>query len=44
MANGGRSFQKWLSNQEVIEIANTPLAMLFNCNTPDDFRSITTDE
>jgi molybdenum cofactor guanylyltransferase len=38
--NGGRSFQKWLSNQEVVEIANAPLAMLFNCNTPDDFRSI----
>ncbi|GBO53371.1 molybdopterin-guanine dinucleotide biosynthesis protein MobA [Pseudanabaena sp. lw0831] len=38
--NGGRSFQKWLSIQEVIEIENAPLAMLFNCNTPDDFRSI----
>jgi molybdenum cofactor guanylyltransferase len=37
---GGRSFQKWLSNQEVVEIANAPLAMMFNCNTPDDFRSI----
>jgi len=38
--NGGRSFQKWLSNQEVIEIVDAPLAMLFNCNTPDDFHSI----
>ena len=38
--NGGRSFQKWLSNQEVVEIENAPLAMLFNCNTPDDFHSI----
>ena len=38
--NGGRSFQKWLSNQEVIEIENIPLAMLFNCNTPEDFHSI----
>ncbi|MCE2889036.1 MAG: molybdenum cofactor guanylyltransferase [Pseudanabaena sp.] len=37
---GGRSFQKWLSNQEVIEIENAPFAMLFNCNTPDDFYSI----
>jgi len=37
MANGGRSFQKWLSNQEVAEIVNVPLAMLFNCNTPEDF-------
>ena len=38
--NGGRSFQRWLSNQEVVEIANVPLAMLFNCNTPEDFRFI----
>ena len=38
--NDGRSFQKWLINQEVIEIENVPLAMLFNCNTPDDFHSI----
>jgi molybdenum cofactor guanylyltransferase len=35
--NGGRSFQKWLSNQEVVEIEDAPLAILFNCNTPDDF-------
>jgi molybdopterin-guanine dinucleotide biosynthesis protein A len=40
IGNGGRSFQKWLSNQEVVEIVNAPVAMLFNCNTPDDFRSI----
>ena len=40
MANGGRSFQKWLSNQEVIEIVNAPVAMLFNCNTLEDFESI----
>jgi molybdopterin-guanine dinucleotide biosynthesis protein A len=38
--NGGRSFQKWLNNQEVVEIENAPLAMLFNCNTPEDFRSV----
>jgi molybdenum cofactor guanylyltransferase len=38
--HGGRSFQKWLGNQEVVEIANAPLSMLFNCNTPDDFHSI----
>ena len=40
MANGGRSFQKWLSNQDVVAIVNAPVAILFNCNTPDDFRSI----
>ena len=34
--NGGRSFQKWLSNQEVTEIKNVPSSMLFNCNTPKD--------
>ncbi len=35
--NGGRSFQKWLDHQEVVEILDVPLVMLFNCNTPDDF-------
>ena len=38
--HGGRSFQKWLSNQEVVEIENVPFAMLFNCNTSEDFYSI----
>jgi molybdopterin-guanine dinucleotide biosynthesis protein A len=38
--SGGRSFQKWLSNQAVIEIGNVPLAMLNNCNTPSDFQAI----
>jgi len=40
IANGGRSFQKWLSDREVIEIAIAHSSMLFNCNTPDDFHSI----
>ncbi|MBD2189800.1 molybdenum cofactor guanylyltransferase [Pseudanabaena mucicola] len=40
MESGGRSFQKWLSNQEVVEIGNVPLAMLNNCNTPSDFQAI----
>jgi molybdopterin-guanine dinucleotide biosynthesis protein A len=34
---GQRSFQKWLDTQEVVEIPDVPLAMLFNCNTPNDF-------
>ena len=38
--NGGRSFQSWLDEQEVIEISNVPLPMLFNCNTPADFHII----
>ncbi len=40
IANGGRSFQNWLDEQEVIEISNVPLPMLFNCNTPEDFHVI----
>jgi molybdopterin-guanine dinucleotide biosynthesis protein A len=37
---GGRSFQKWLENLEVVEIENVTLSMLFNCNTPEDFDSV----
>jgi len=37
---GGRSFQKWLENLEVVEIENVSASMLFNCNTPKDFRSV----
>jgi molybdopterin-guanine dinucleotide biosynthesis protein A len=33
---GGRSFQKWLSNHQVIEIASVPSRMLLNCNKPED--------
>jgi molybdopterin-guanine dinucleotide biosynthesis protein A len=33
---GGRSFQRWLSHQEVQELALPTPKMLFNCNTPDD--------
>jgi molybdopterin-guanine dinucleotide biosynthesis protein A len=40
IAKGGRSFQKWLGNQEVVEITNVPNSMLFNCNTPQDFHSL----
>jgi molybdopterin-guanine dinucleotide biosynthesis protein A len=37
---GGRSFQKWLENLEVVEIENVAASMLFNCNTPKDFDSV----
>jgi molybdopterin-guanine dinucleotide biosynthesis protein A len=37
---GGRSFQKWLENLEVVEIENVSASMLFNCNTPQDFDSV----
>jgi molybdopterin-guanine dinucleotide biosynthesis protein A len=39
--NGGRSFQKWLKDQSVIEIENAPPSMLFNCNTPNDLSLFT---
>jgi molybdopterin-guanine dinucleotide biosynthesis protein A len=38
--NGGRSFQKWLDKEEVVEISDVPLVMLFNCNTLDNFHSL----
>ena len=40
MTQGGRSFQKWLDHQGVEKIPNVPESMLFNCNTPEDLRSI----
>lgn len=33
---GERSFQKWLSKHEVIEITSVPPRMLLNCNKPED--------
>jgi molybdenum cofactor guanylyltransferase len=33
---GGRSFQAWLSELSVQELALTDEEMLFNCNTPED--------
>jgi molybdopterin-guanine dinucleotide biosynthesis protein A len=33
---GGRSFQKWLSNHQAIEIVSPPPRMLLNCNSPED--------
>lgn len=41
---GGRSFQHWLA-QHPVQILSLPDAqMLFNCNTPADFASITLNE
>jgi molybdenum cofactor guanylyltransferase len=34
--HGGRSFQAWLSQLSVHELALTDEEMLFNCNTPED--------
>lgn len=38
--NGGRSFQQWLKTQQVMEIPKVDANILFNCNNPDDLRSI----
>lgn len=37
---GEHSFQTWLSRSVVAEIPNVDLQMLFNCNTPDDYKLI----
>jgi molybdenum cofactor guanylyltransferase len=36
VADGGRSFQGWLSHQSVYELPVGETQMLLNCNTPDD--------
>ena len=33
---GGRSFQKWLANEDVQPLPVSNPAVLFNCNTPED--------
>jgi molybdenum cofactor guanylyltransferase len=40
IADGGRSFQRWLDRIEVAEIPNVQPDMLFNCNTPQDFSEL----
>lgn len=39
---GGRSFQQWLRYQEVhpISVTDEQIAMLYNCNTPEDWNRI----
>ncbi|MEO1095693.1 MAG: molybdenum cofactor guanylyltransferase [Cyanobacteria bacterium J06638_28] len=37
VAAGGRSFQQWLAHQSVQAIADVPIDMLANCNTPEDW-------
>jgi molybdopterin-guanine dinucleotide biosynthesis protein A len=37
---GGRSFQAWLAQQSVQELALANPRMLFNCNTPEDLRRV----
>ena len=37
---GGRSFQRWLHLHDVEELFVSDRSVLFNCNTPDDFRTL----
>ena len=37
--NGGRSFQSWLAENNVRELSVSDRSCLFNCNTPQDWRS-----
>lgn len=37
---GGRSFQRWLSQRAVQELPLADQTMLFNCNTPDDVKQL----
>ena len=37
---GGRSFQQWLNQHSVQLLPVTQPGMLFNCNTPDDLKSV----
>lgn len=39
--SGGRSFQTWLNDSIVEELGVGDPRILFNCNTPEDFLSIT---
>jgi molybdopterin-guanine dinucleotide biosynthesis protein A len=38
---GGRSFQKWLTHQPVEELPLADAQMLFNCNTPAEWATLT---
>lgn len=37
---GGRSFQRWLQLHDVEELFVSDRSVLFNCNTPDDFKTL----
>lgn len=41
---GGRSFQDWLTQHPVQLLSLPDPQMLFNCNTPDDFTAVTSNE
>lgn len=39
-ADGGRSFQGWLTNISVMPYHKVPKSMLWNCNTPEDWARV----
>jgi molybdenum cofactor guanylyltransferase len=43
VAAGGRSFQQWLVDQRVEVLVVSDRDILFNCNTPDDLESLTSN-
>lgn len=40
IAEGGRSFQKWLAQEEVQSLPVNDSKLLFNCNTPNELRQL----
>ena len=38
--HGGKSFQRWLAQSFVIELPVRDRSILFNCNTPEDWKKI----
>ncbi|HHP7231184.1 MAG TPA: molybdenum cofactor guanylyltransferase, partial [Xenococcaceae cyanobacterium] len=42
--SGGKSFQNWLNQSVVGELPLSDRSMLFNCNTPEDWKTIVTAE
>ena len=40
LEGGGKSFQSWLSNHTVQELPVSDRQVLFNCNTPEEFKKI----
>jgi molybdopterin-guanine dinucleotide biosynthesis protein A len=43
VTTGKRSFQGWLSRASVVPITHVPVAMLANCNTPQDWDQLQKD-
>jgi molybdenum cofactor guanylyltransferase len=43
LASGQRSFQTWLAAMPVAEYHHLPQSLLFNCNTPADWATVTSD-